>query len=375
MRHLSVFPPLIFLVSAMMAVASARHVSLPRGASLIHLSPCGSSPGVVPAFVNSGWAHPNQTSHATTAYITQHGTGAHFDVDFAAVHNVVGDQEAVVIAPAFHVATAPRSRYYSPDKTLAWADGEVTWAGGYDSVSPFASSCSSFRTYEAILAALTDRSRFPALHTIVWAGHSAGASMVQRWSVLSPESAGHRTRYILANAPETTYFSDVRPREYDRTACPGAGRYPFQWTRQGGGMPRYVAERDGGGEEAAFRGWAGRDVTILIGDRDTESRFPGGDEGCAPRSQGGVNRRERNYAAWAYSVLLAGAGAREDVSRYTGYDYLKSRVSPVGGVTFRHKVCVMGGVGHDATAVYASQCGRDALFDRGLKASVGASYP
>lgn len=119
MRHLRVFPPLIFLLSGLVVAASALHVSLPRGASLIHLSPCGSSPGVVPAFVNSGWAHPNQTSHATTAYITQHGTGAHFDVDFAAVHNVVGDQEAVVIAPAFHVATAPRSRYYSPGETLA----------------------------------------------------------------------------------------------------------------------------------------------------------------------------------------------------------------------------------------------------------------
>ena len=69
-----------------------------------------------------------------------------------------------------------------PAETLRW--GHFGWEAGDDAHGP--APISSFAALDAILARLADRASFPALKTVVIAGHSGGGQLVQRYAV-----AGH----------------------------------------------------------------------------------------------------------------------------------------------------------------------------------------
>lgn len=342
----------------------------PNGGRLIRIKPCSSS-ATVPAFVNSKWAKSGEKSTATSVYISQHGAGTDFDYYFSSIHNIVGN-DAAVIAPAFYQTDSARapSTWYDPSTTLAWSNERLMWGAGFNSVLPSGSNCASYSVYDDILRQVTDRSRFPNLKNIYWVGHSGGANMVQRWSAVASEPSGYRTRYIVANAAHQAYFSGARPNDYDQGACPNAKNYPWQFTSTN--MSPYVSQRFSNADDA-FRKWASRDVVILVGDYDTNDRYSGGMQTCETAASGGVNRRERNYAHWAYSVLKA--GANQDVSGFTGYAKLKASVKAVSGATYNHKLCVVDKVGHIGADMYNSACGRQALFNQPLTANVGPRYP
>ncbi|CAO1637991.1 unnamed protein product [Sympodiomycopsis kandeliae] len=348
-----------------------QYPNSPGGARLVHLRPCG-SPATVPAFVNSQWASSGQKSQAESVYISQHGAGTDFDYYFSSVNNVVGGN-AAVIAPGFYNTNAPKapSSWYEPGSTLAWAPEELTWGGGYDSVSPGGSSCSSFSVYDDILSQVTNRQRFPKLRNIYFVGHSGGANMVQRWSIIGQEPAGYHVRYIVANTAAVAYFSGARPVDYNADACPKAKQYPYQMVRDN--MPSYVSSRFGGDGDTSFRNWARRDVVTLIGDFDTINRYPSGTQSCEAQAQGGQNRRERQYAFWAYRNLKA--GTKTDVSAYFGYGKLAPKVKSTGAAQgFNHQNCVIPKVGHVAADMFNSACGRQALFGQAVTGSVGAKY-
>lgn len=86
----------------------------------------------------------------------------------------------------------------------------------------------------------------------------------------------------------------------------------------------------------------------------------------SPRSpaqaQGGENRRDRNYAYWAYKNMLSGSS--NNVSNFYGYTTLKNNglKSINSGGSFNHRNCVVKGIGHNANAMFNSDCGRNALF-------------
>ncbi|CAO1616521.1 unnamed protein product [Parajaminaea phylloscopi] len=373
--HLCLF--LTLLLASLTALSEASPIAVrsaypnsPAGARLVQLKPC-SSAATVPAFVNSNWAAPGHKSSASSVYISQHGAGTDFDYYFASVNNIVG-KDAAVIAPAFYETNAAHSpsTWYDPASTLAWSTDPVTWAGGSDSVSPAGSACSSYSAYDDILRQVTDRSRFPNLRNIYWVGHSGGANMVQRWSTVASEPAGYHVRYIIANAAQQSFFSGARPNDFSLQACPSAESYPWQFANAH--MPPYVSQRFSNADDA-FRRWAQRDVAVLIGNYDTASRYASGMNTCETQVSGGANRRDRNYAAWAYAVLKA--GAPRDVSGFTGYAKLKSQVKAVGGAAFHHQLCVADRVGHVGADMFNSACGRQALLGLTLTGSTAASYP
>lgn len=347
-----------------------QYPNSPSGGRLVRLRPCSSS-ATVPAFVNGQWASPGQTSQATSVYISQHGAGTDFDYYFSSVNNIVGGN-AAVIAPGFYDTNAKQApaSWYEPGSTLAWSAEELSWGGGYNSVSPGGSSCSSYSAYDDILNQVTDRKRFPKLRNIYFVGHSGGANMVQRWSIVGREPAGYHVRYIVANSAAVAYFSGARPVDFNAGACPKAKQYPYQMVNQN--MPPYVASRFSD-SDTAFRNWVQRDVVTLIGDFDTVSRFPAGTQSCEAQSQGGQNRRDRDYAFWAYRNLKA--GTKTDVSAYFGYQKLQSQVKSIGaGNNFGHQNCVIPKVGHIAADMFNSACGRQALFGQTITGSVGAKY-
>lgn len=168
------------------------------------------------------------------------------------------------------------------------------------------------------------------MKNITITAHSAGAELVQRWSAIgsyslpsADEGLGEsriHLRMIIANSPSSVYFTKDRP---DNPS--GATRVPSRAHKSGtisktgclynhwrygfdGKQPRYVELKlaQVGGIATAieekgrllFSQWIRKDVVRLVGTLDTSGRASGGDRSCAVKTQGGKNRRDRNYAFW-----------------------------------------------------------------------------
>jgi hypothetical protein len=347
-------------------VATVSFPASPPGATLVQFAPCSSiTKSTVPMFVNNQYAK----STLTSAYIVQHGSGLNFNDYFTSVYNVLGTK-GIIASPNFYYsssAVAPNT-WYQPTHNLAWSNATGTWAAGTDAIAPTAVACSSFDVYDALIAYFSNKTLFPNLTKIYFVSHSAGANMVSRYSQIYNGASQLTFRYIVANAANQAYFNNPRPETVSN--CPSAYTYPAQLVTSG--MPRYVAARFTSAS-AIFQRWISRDVVTLVGTYDTYARAPGGITDCGSQAQGGVNRRDRNYAWWAYTNILAGTGT--NVTAYTGYQQLlKSGATTLYKGTFNHQNCDIDKVGHDQNGMFNSTCGVAAMTTAKLPAGVGADY-
>jgi hypothetical protein len=317
-------------------------------------------------------------SSLSSAYIVQHGSSRNFDDYFTAVYNIIGSN-GIIVAPNYYVtndsAATPNGTWFQPSVNLAWSAGSSTWSYGSDAVGPTngtnaigGGQCSSYDIYDAILTYLSDKSLFPNLNRVYFVSHSAGANMVSRYSQIYNGDFPFSFRYIIANAPSQAYFTDARPEVVN---CSTALRFPYELVSSG--MPRYVAARFTSAM-AELPTWLARDVVTLVGDYDTADRYPSGNQNCGSVAQGGLNRRDRNYAWWAYTNIIAGTGA--NVTAYTGYDQLiASGATALSTGVFNHQNCVIDGVGHDQDPMFASACGVAAMTQTTIPPGVGPLYP
>lgn len=362
--------------------AVATHTGLPtppKGATLFQLQPCSGVTASIPMFVNSQY----NRSTTKSAYIVQHGNERDFDTYFSAVYKTIGEN-GVVIAPNSYVTTDPPSpkSWYQPEINLAWVNGSGTWYIGADAVAPTNGThalngalCSSYSTYDAILDHLSSKTLFPNLNQVYFVSHSGGANMVSRFSQIYDNPRSLSIRYILANSANNAYFTDARPENktfLDSCSSSATYRYPYQLVTKG--MPRYVAKKFTNIEDT-FKRWVSRDVVILTGNLDTAAAYPGGAENCASQAQGGTDRRDRNYAWWAYQNILAGTSA--NVTGFFGYQNLiDSGAQELYGnmsAKFAHQNCVVDKVGHDAVKMFTSVCGVAAMTQAKVPAGVSPS--
>lgn len=328
---------------------------LPRGASLVQFDACNVS-ATIPLLVNNQF----NSSDASAAYIVQHGIKTNPASYFSMLYSLVKTSD-ILVAPGFYEtdhAPAPAS-YYQPKINLAWEASTGSWTGGDDAVAPNSVSCSTFDVYDAILKYFSDTSLFPNLDKVYFVGHSAGSNTISRYSQVYNGQYSFSIRWVIANSANQAYFTDARP-ESDN--CNAAYDYPYEIVK--GSMNRYVKAAYENGQ-INFINWIGLDIVTLIGQNDTASEFPHGIENCQSLAQGGINRRDRNYAWWAYKNILA--GTMMDASKYYGYNQLiDSGASPLLGASlqnFNHQNCNVPDVGHEAEDMFTSTCGIEALFD------------
>jgi len=118
------------------------------------------------------------------AVVVIHGrlrnAGAYFQSAITAL-SMTGEDRAhtLILAPQF-IADLDAEVRHAPANLLRWKiDG---WQGGEDALGP--ASISSFEVLDALFARLADKSAFPNLSTVVLAGHSGGAEVVQRYAIL-----------------------------------------------------------------------------------------------------------------------------------------------------------------------------------------------
>ncbi len=287
--------------------------------------------GLLPGYVSRDWEKPQPA--VTRAVLVFHGRLRDADVYWRSAQKALeasgqADQ-TIMIVPQF-LADPDIGAHGLPANYLHW--GLVDWEGGDAANGPI--SVSSFDAIDAIFAKLSDRNLFPNLKTVVVAGHSGGAQIVQRYAVVGKgegplTKAGIHVRYVVANPSSYLYFSAERP-VAPVGACPKVDSWKYGWAD----APAYARDKAPQAYEATY---VQRDVIYLLGTNDTNPNHPALDKSCAAEAQGPYR-----------------------FARGTAYfSYLMKRHP---GMTAQRLVTV-DGVGHDGDAMFTSGCGLSALFD------------
>jgi pimeloyl-ACP methyl ester carboxylesterase len=299
-------------------------------------TPAGS--GALPLYLSQDWDRPQPA--ATRAVITIHGVERAADLSRtiaeSARANAKLDPESVLLIEPQFLDDRDVAGQHLPAETLRWSHSG--WERGDEAHGP--APISSFAALDAILAKLGDRALFPALKTVVVAGHSGGGQVVQRYAVAGRgesalTKAGIHVRYVVANPSSYVYFSPERPAgdefaPFDAAACPAYDRWKYGMT----GLPPYLAGQDAAALEAAY---AARDVVYLLGEADNNPNHRALDKTCMAEAEG-PNRYARGLAY---------------------FRYLKQR-RPVG---LAHRLLRVPEVGHDSDLMFNSACGLAALYD------------
>lgn len=137
--------------------------------------------------------HPSAQSAVVVVHGTDRNAVDYYDYVADSAQATVGLGNVVVIAPSFQASAAGGSQeFYWPQSD--WREG------GDGQVNAGAKGVSSYAALDAIVTALSDRTRFPALTRVVITGHSAGGQVVQRYAAGAPAApTGLAIQYAPAN--------------------------------------------------------------------------------------------------------------------------------------------------------------------------------
>ncbi|EPQ29027.1 uncharacterized protein PFL1_03317 [Pseudozyma flocculosa PF-1] len=305
-------------------------------------------------------------SRVRRAVIALHGLGrdawGYFDQTNEALHNATSRRdrkskrprlardEVVIMAPLFmndeDQGGFPVDEQGNPTTSaLVWPKNK--WAEGADTILPAtiydedgdevsAPGISSFEALDEVIRYFSNQSVFPRLNTIIIAGHSLGAQMVQRYALIGSVPSGETpVHFVVANPGSFAYLSDWRPRNY--AGCPetfnawkfGLGSYGQRY------LSDFISQSlDTSNDiESVVARYRRRVVSYLFGLADDGL----GDTGCEARAQG-LNHLSRG---------------RNFVKHLSGMD---------DGFPDTHSVEYIRGVAHDALGMFTSRAGLERLF-------------
>ena len=269
--------------------------------------------------------------------VSRNGDG-YFSAAQSALNQVRPDQTNILlVAPQF---AAPQDQILGFTGLPTWAPN--AWASGLDAVNG-PSGLSSYDAMDELLLLLADKSKYPSLRKVVFAGHSAGGQLVHRYAVLNQidaqiRKAGIDLQYVVANPSAFMYFTKDRPTSdttfgpFDGQAtCPGYDQYRYG-TRDiihfGGGMSG----------PALLERYLSRRVTYLMGTADNNPTQDNLDKTCSAKAQGATRiERARRYVAYERFVATP--------FRFVNHD--------------AYEVI---GVGHNQSGMFQSTCGVKVLF-------------
>lgn len=236
----------------------------------------------------------------------------------------------LIIAPQFLNQT-DINRHALPDAVLRWQGND--WMAGASALGP--QPLSSYAALDHILERLGDRKRFPELREVVIAGHSGGAQVVQRYALTTQadtalKAKGIKVRYVVANPSSYAYFTAQRPvPTFDQASCPGFNTWKY-------GLIDLPAYAKGQKQQALEQAYVERDITYLLGAKDTDPNHPALDKSCEAEAQGAFRLvRGKNYV-----------------------EYLTQR-HPQG---LNQRLVEVPGVGHNGDQMFTSPEGQKALF-------------
>ncbi|WP_322014714.1 alpha/beta hydrolase [Paraburkholderia sp. J12] len=294
-----------------------------------------------PLYVSADWSVPQP--RVERAVIVMHGRLRNADVYYASLERAraaagVDPATTLLIAPQF-LATVDTNAFGSPADLLRWR-GDA-WMGGEPAAG--AVPVSSYAVLDKIVERLSDRHLFPALKSVVFAGHSGGGQFVQRYAEASHagdalRAAGIDVRYLVANPSSYAYFDALRPdasgapAPFDAAQCPGFNDWKYGMQAR----PAFMQDRTPKQIESDY---VKRHIVYLIGGNDTNPQQSALDKSCEAQAQG-----------------------PQRMARAQGFfRYLQSR-HPEG---LNQAMDIVPGVGHDGARMLTSTCALATMFDVG----------
>lgn len=316
--------PLLWLAlfsTATLAAPQALHLGQARTYSFL-------------AYANTGL---RQQHTAERAVVIVHGVRRNAEDYYRSGEQLLANagltaQDTLLIAPNFLTRDDPQATADMP----LWPRNR--WMQGSES-SAGRSGIAAFAVLDDLLAYLADRNRFPHLKEVVLIGHSAGAQLVQRYAVLTRGVAELPVRYVISSPSSYLYLDANRPTQagfapLPDNRCPGYNHYRYGLEQP----PVYLASQ-GLDARQLFRRYAAREVTYLVGERDTHADSRIMDHSCGAEAQG-----------------------RDRLERQLGYLRYEGFLSRAWNVDIAHAQFVVPGVGHNAEHLLASPEVARALF-------------
>lgn len=321
--------PVLGLLLACSAVQAAQH-------GVKELSPdhLKIGPGELSVGVSQDWQQP--LPQVQRALIVIHGRLRNAQTYLHSAEQAATQagqlSSTLIVAPQF-LNDTDGTRHALPDSVLRWHAND--WMAGAPALSP--ASLSSYTALDKILERLDDRKRFPNLREVVVAGHSGGAQVVQRYALTTQadkalQADGIKVRYVIANPSSYAYFNAQRPiPTFDAANCPGFNTWKY-------GLKELPAYAQGQKHRQLEQAYIERDITYLLGAKDTNPNHPALDKSCEAEAQGAFRlERGKNY-----------------------FEYLTQR-HPQG---LNQRLVEVPGVGHNGDQMFTSPEGQKALFGR-----------
>ncbi|CAO1626674.1 unnamed protein product [Parajaminaea phylloscopi] len=222
----------------------------------------------------------------------------------------VQDSQVAIVAPLF-LNTLDRAAYPS-SSTLSWDD--EAWGDGTAAVHPSGLSVGAFDALDAVVAHFLDTAAYPALVTVVVAGFSLGAQLVQRYSTLRPLNATEdaRINYWVAAPNSYLYLNSSRPAKIARGCRSSYNEYKYGLE---GELPDYV---EGKVSEAVLAPrLLARRISYAVGAKDDAST-----KLCAANAQGSSHIAKMR--AWTQEVLPRISGASNSLPSNSSVDYIRA---------------------------------------------------
>ncbi|CAD6526805.1 hypothetical protein LMG27952_01961 [Paraburkholderia hiiakae] len=335
----------VALAASALAVAPAfaqarpvRPVSVIADARMPVVTPQGHAQ--FPLYVSADWNAPQPG--VQRAVVIVHGRLRNADTYFRTAQHArelagVDPANTLLVAPQF-LATDDVRAHDAPDDLLSWRGN--AWMAGSNATSGV--PVSSYAVLDDIARRLADRRRFPNLKTIVFAGHSGGAQLLQRYAIAfhADELAaeGIDVRFVVASPSSYAYFDAQRPdangapSAFDASRCADFNRWKYGMEHR----PAFIADRTPAQLEADY---VKRRIVYLAGGNDVDPASTSLDKTCAAQAQGA-----------------------QRVARAQGfYRYLQTRHPEGLNQTFH----IVPGVGHDGARMLTSSCALATMFDTG----------
>ncbi|MCP3723341.1 alpha/beta hydrolase [Paraburkholderia sp. CNPSo 3272] len=292
----------------------------------------------LPLYLSADWNVPQPA--VQRAVVIVHGRLRNADTYFRTAQHArelagVDPAGTLLVAPQF-LATADVSAHHAAGDLLSWRGN--AWMAGADAAS--GAPVSSYAVLEDIARHLADRRLFPNLKTIVFAGHSGGAQVLQRYAIVASTdaltAAGIDVRFVVASPSSYAYFDAQRPDAsgapvaFDASRCTDFDRWKYGMENR----PASIAGRTPAQLEADY---VKRRIVYLAGGSDDDPASVSLDKSCAAQAQG-----------------------PQRVARAQGfYRYLQTRHPDGLNQTFH----IVPGVGHDGARMLTSSCALATMFD------------
>lgn len=254
-----------------------------------------------------------------------------FESVIDAVHGAGQNKTTLTIAPQYF-NQEDLENYRPANKFLYWRNAE--WKDGRQSVTDDwrgnKVAMNSYEIMDSLITYVLGSGKFPNIHKVIVAGHSAGGQFVQRYSAITPLPdllPAVRFRFIVMNPSSYMYLDERRPTYNgnfavpDTTGCGGYNRYPK-------GLEQLSDYALAIGADRIHTNMLTRDIVILLGGDDTDDADKDLDVTCAAELQGS-ERLARGLNFFNYLSSFAEYGQKKNCTvvkkiRHSGKGLLNS---------------------------------------------------